>query len=173
MALTNDIKSYEYGVGYGLVAYPVGATQQLYEGEVALISGSGSVTTGYLKNAATPGSADLVVGIIGRPAGGTAVATGPGFAGGTADGAVWADVKTGSFCFQSGTGADQLSEATNGKTVYLGNENAQGSIACATGSGTRPVLGIQLPQDPGFAGGCLPGPNYWPIKLNTIGGPST
>ena len=169
MALTNDIKSYEYGVGYGLVAYPVGATQQLYEGEVALISGSGPVTTGYLKNAATAGSADLVAGMVGDPAGGTFVETGSGIVAGTTDGSVWSNVQTGAFFFQSGTGSDQLSAATNGKTVYLGNETTSGPIACATSaSSTRPILGVQLPQDPGIAGGFTPGSGYWPVVLNQI-----
>ena len=174
MALTQDTKVYRYGTGDNNqpVAYGVGANQQLYYGEVALVSGSGAVTTGYLKNAATPGSADLVAGIVAEAAGGTYVSTGPGILGGATDGAVWANVQTGCFFLQSGTGSDQLSAAPNGKTVYLGNENATGSVACATSaSSTRPVLGIQLPQDPGIAGGFTPGANYWPIKLNVIGGP--
>lgn len=174
MALTADTKIYTYGTQdfSNLVAYPVGANQQLYYGAVALMSGSGSVTTGYLKNAASPGSADIVVGMVGEPAGGTYVPTGPGVLGGTTDGAVWDNVRTGAFFFQSGTGSDQLSEATNGKTVYYSGENASGPIACATSAtSTRPVLGIQLPQDPGIAGGFGPGSNYWPIKLNVVGGP--
>ena len=78
----------------------------------------------------------------------------------------------GTFMFQSGSGADQLSASTNGKTVYYGGENANGPIAHATGSGTKPVLGIQLPQDPGFASGAQSqGPTTGPIKLTAIGGP--
>ena len=170
-AVTNDIPAYPYGVEGSLTSWGVGQTQTVYPGCVALVSGSGSVTIGFLKNAATPGASDLVAGIIDNPAGGTYVQTGPGIVGGATDGAVWADVKTGAFMFQSGTGSDLLSAATNGKTVYYGGENAQGPIACATSAGsTRPVLGIQLPQDPGFAGNFIPGSNYWPIKLNTIGG---
>lgn len=171
---TTDIKVYRYGVENQPTSFGVGANQQLYQGCVALVSGSGSTTTGYLKNAASPGTADLVAGIVGEPAGGTQVEVAPGILGGTTDGAVWANVLTGTFMFQSGTGSDLLTAATNGKNVYYGGENAQGPIACATSAtNTRPVLGIQLPQDPGFAGNYIPGSNYWPIKLNVIGGPGT
>jgi hypothetical protein len=95
-----------------------------------------------------------------------AFSTGPGLPTGTTDGEVWAEVLTGAFFFQSGTGSDLLSAATNGKTVYYGGENENGPIACAViGSPARPVLGIQEPQDPGIAGGSSPGPNYWPITV--------
>jgi hypothetical protein len=172
MALTTDTLVVRYGSPGDhdqTVAYPVGATQQLYYGAVALMSGSGAVTTGYLKNAASPGSADTVVGMIGDPAGGTLVCTGPGILGGATDGAVWDNVATGAFFFQSGTGSDQLSEATAGKTVYYGGENSSGPLAMATSAtSTRPILGVQLPQDPGIAGGATPGANYWPVVLNQI-----
>lgn len=175
MALTQNTFVFRYGSGEPdqPTAYPVGATQQLYYGEVALLSGSGAVTTGYLKNAASPGSADLVVGMIGDPAGGTAVDTGSGIVGGATDGAVWDNVQTGAFFFQSGTGADQLSAATNGKTVYYGGENSSGPLAMATsGSSTRPVLGVQIAQDPGIAGGFTPGGSYWPVVVTpTLGRP--
>ena len=165
--LTQDTHVFEYGVPSQPAAWPVGANQQLYIGSVALQSGSGSVTTGYLKNAASPGTADVVVGMLAEPSGGTYVQTGPGIVGGTTDGAVWADVQPGAFFFQSGTGNDQISATQNGKTVYYGGENANGPIACATSAtSTRPVLGILLPQDPGIAGGFSPGSSYWPVKLN-------
>ena len=171
--LTQDTHLITYGAQdiSNLTAFPVGTSQQLYYGAVALMSGSGATTVGYIKNAATAGASDTVVGMVGEPAGGTYTSTGPGVLGGSTDGAVWINVRTGSFMFQSGTGADQLSATTNGKTVYYGGENTSGPIACATGSGTRPVLGIQLPQDPGFAGGYTPGSSYWPVKLTAVGGP--
>src|SRR6185312_14718528 len=140
--MTGPVPVVRYGSGDNdqPTSFGVGASQTLYYGEVALMSGSGSTTTGYLKNAATPGSADVVVGMVGDPAGGTYVETGTGIVGGTTDGAVWANVQTGAFFFQSGTGSDQLSAATNGKTVYYGGENASGPIACATSAtSTRPV----------------------------------
>ena len=167
--LTGDTHVYRYGSGDDAqeTSYPLGANQTVYSGGVALASGSGSVTTGYLKNAATAGSADTVVGMIGEPAGGTFVKTGPGIDNTGADGAIWVDVMTGAFFFQSGSGADQLSATTNGKTVYYGGENASGPIAMATsGGGARPVLGVQIPQDPGIAGGFSPGASYWPVVIN-------
>lgn len=168
--MTGPVKVVPYGTEGPIGSWPVGATQQLYPGEVALVSGGGSVTKGNLKNAATAGSTDLVVGMLQDYAGGTGVDIGTGFVGGSNDGNVWMDTMGGAFMFQSGTGSDQLSAATNGLTVYYGGENSSGPIACATGSGTRPVLGIQKPQDPGFAGtgGADPGSAYWPIVLNVI-----
>jgi len=130
--LTNDIKTIEYGVPENsqLVAYPIGATSQLYCGAVALISGTGgTVTQGYLKNAATASASDIVAGIVADYAGGTGVKTGPGLLGGSTDGATWADVRTGTFFFQSGTGSNALTEAKVGGNVYYGGENANGPMA--------------------------------------------
>jgi len=171
MGLTTDTLLIRYGVAdsHPLVAWPVGANQQLYYGAVALMSGSGATTVGNLKNAGSPGSADVVVGMVGEPSGGTLVCTGPGILGGSTDGAIWDNVNTGAFFFQSGTGSDQLSEATAGKTVYYGGESSSGPLAMATSAtSTRPVLGVQLPQDPGIAGGFTPGANYWPVVLNAV-----
>jgi hypothetical protein len=167
---TGPVPVYRYGAEQNApTSWGVGATQTLYYGEVALMSGSGSVTTGFIKNAATAGASDVVVGMIDAPAGGTYVETGSGIVGGSTDGAVWVDIKTGAFLFQSGTGSDLLSATTNGATVYYGGENASGPIACATqGTPHRPILGVQLPQDPGFANGFGPGSNYWPVVLNQV-----
>lgn len=170
MALTHDVHTTRYGTpdGHQETAWPLAANVTVYSGAVALLDGA----TGLLKSAATTSSTDIVLGIIDAPSGGTAVQTGPGITGGSTDGAVWVNVQTGSFFLQSGTGADQLSETTAGKTCYYGGENSSGGLACATsGSGTRPQLGIQFAQDPGIAGGCTPGANYWPIKFSTVGGP--
>lgn len=167
MALAADCKLIRYGSGDGVQprAYPIGNAQQLYSGAVALVSGSGAVTTGYLKNAASPGSADSVVGMIGEPTGG-AYSTGPGLPVPTSDGGVWDEVLEGAFFFQSGTGSDTLTAALNGLTVYYGGENANGPIACATSrTSTLPVLGTLLPQDPGIAGGFSPGAAYWPVNV--------
>jgi hypothetical protein len=171
--LTGDIKTIQYGVPENsqIVAYPIGATAQLYSGAVALISGTGgTVTQGYLKNAATGSASDIVAGIVGDYAGGTAVAVGPGLLGGSTDGAVWANVRTGTFYIQSGTGSNALTEASVGSTVYYGGENANGPIANKT-QGATPALGILLPQDPGITNNPVPGSTYWPVKLSTVGGP--
>lgn len=170
--LTRDVKIIRYGSGDDAqpLAYPVGASQQLYSGEVALVSGSGSVTAGFLKNATTTGTSDIVVGMVGDATGG-AFSTAPGLPTSTVDGGVWAEVLTGAFFFQSGTGSDLLSAATNGQTVYYGGEDENGPIACAVVSTpARPILGVQIPQDPGIAGGVTPGANYWPVIINPAKG---
>jgi hypothetical protein len=174
VALTKDTKLIRYGSGDDAqpLAYPIGAAQQLYSGAVALVSGSGTPAAGYLKNAATAnlGTSDIVVGMVGDATGG-AYSTGPGLPVPTASGDVWAEVLTGAFYFQSGTGADQLVVAGNGLPVYYGGESTTGPIACAVvGSPARPVLGIQVPQDPGIAGGSSPGAGYWPVIINPAKG---
>lgn len=173
MAMIDDGKVYRYGSGDDaqLTSAPVGATVQLYNGEVALISAGTGATTGYLKNAATPQTTDTVVGMLGEPAGGTYVKIGRGILGGSTDGAVSVNVLTGAFFFQSVSGANALSAASNGKTVYYAGENSTGPTA-STSSADGPVLGTQIPQDPGIAGGFTPGPNYWPVVVNpAIGRP--
>jgi hypothetical protein len=171
MALANDCPLIRYGTGDNRqpVAYPVDAAQTLYQGAVALLTTvtAGGLTKGNLHNGAAVTATDICVGMVGPPTGGTYVATGPGIVNAGAAGAVWDDVQTGAFFFQSGTSADQLSNGLAGQTVYYGGENASGPIACATSSSsTRPILGVLLPQDPGFAGGVTPGANYWPVRLN-------
>jgi hypothetical protein len=167
--MTGPVHTARYGSGDGSQpsSCGVGASQQLFSGEIALVSGSGAVTAGYLKNAATAGSSDIVAGMLGEPAGGTGVFTGSSITAPASDGVLQMEVLTGTFMIQSGTGSDLLGAATNYKTVYYGGENANGPIACATNGGVnRPILGIQLPQDPGIAGGFAPGSNYWPITIN-------
>jgi hypothetical protein len=168
MSLANDCKVYRYGTADDdqNIAAGIGANVQLYEGEVAVLAGTGPATVGYLKSGASIGFYDTCIGIVGDPTGGV-YQTGPGVLGGTTDGAVWVEVLTGAFYFQSGSGADQLSATTNGKTVYYGGTNATGPIACLTNAAnTRPVLGVQSTQDPGIAAGFLPGAGYWPVVVN-------
>jgi hypothetical protein len=167
MALANDCHVFRFGAEDDSqpISAGIGANVQLYQGEVALLAGTGPATVGYLKSGASVGFYDTCIGIVGEPTGGV-YATGPGILGGTTDGAVWAEVRTGAFFLQSGTGADQLSATTNGKTVYYGGTNATGPIACLTNAAnTRPVLGIQVPQDPSFANNSIP-VGYYPIVIN-------
>lgn len=169
---TTDIKSFAIlSAESQLTSYPVGANQQLYRGCIALLSGSGATSVGFLKNAASPGSTDLVAGIIDSIAGGTGADTLPGILGGTTDGAVWVNVRTGTFMIQN-SALNALSAASSGKTVYYQGENAGGPIVSSSSVGaTLPTMGIAFAQDPGFANNYIPGSNYYPIKLNTIGGP--
>ncbi len=172
MALTRDAKIIRYGSGDDAqpLAYGIGASQQLYSGEVALVSGSGSVSAGYLKNAASTGTSDYIVGMVGDATGG-AFSTAPGLPTSTTDGGVWAEVLTGTFFFESGTGADQITAALNGLTVYYGGESDNGPLVAAiAGTPARPALGILVPQDPGIAGGSSPGPDFWPVIINPAKG---
>ena len=170
MPLTNDIKTYQIlGSESQLISAPVAANVTVYVGGVALISAGTGGTAGFLKNAAAPAGADIVTGIVDGYAGGTGVAVNPGVVGGTTDGAVWANVKTGTFLMLGNAGiagATALTAANNGKPVFYAGETATGPVASASSNtGAFPALGVQLPQDPGFAGGSLPGSNYWPIEI--------
>ena len=152
MALTSDVQKYRYGnvVDHQPIEYPIGlgsGGQTLYRGSVALISGGVTVTKGYLKNAATPASADVVVGILDNygPSCGQAD-TGPGMGGSvlnTGDGVLTANVCPGTFLLQGGSGADALTVTNIQQPVYLINETTVG----ATGTGGRPVAGmlVQVP----------------------------
>lgn len=147
MALTKDAHLVRYGTpsGHQLIPAPVKAAEQLYSGAVALLR------SGYLVNAATPQATDVIMGMVGDPAGGTYVKTGPGILGGSSDGEVWVNCETGSFAFVNGTGADALTEADAGATVYYGGETSSGPIAAKTSGGSsRPTLGKLLPIDPTF-----------------------
>lgn len=147
MALTTDCHLVRYGTpdGHQLIPAPVTAASQLYSGAVALMR------AGYLINAASPQSTDVIMGMVGDPAGGTYVKTGPGILGASPSGTTWVNCETGSFAFQNGTGADALAETDAGATVYYQGENSAGPIVAKTNGGsTRPVLGTMLPIDPTF-----------------------
>jgi hypothetical protein len=145
MAITSDQIISRFGTGEGqamLLSAGIGANQQLYRGTVALLSGSGAVTKGYLKNSDTPGASDTVVGILSQYAAGTGADAIPGLLGGTTDGATAASILTGAFLLASGSGADQLSAATAGQTVYLINSV---TVGLTSASSTRPIAGVQMP----------------------------
>lgn len=138
MALTSDVKTFRYGVpdGHQNLQYGLAANVTVYRGSVALI-GAG---TGLLKNASSPASTDVVMGIVAGAGNGFAN-NGPGVVAGTTNNSVTAMVYTGSFILVSGTGSDALTQATNGTAVYLINET---TVGATTGSGTRPLAGYQL-----------------------------
>jgi hypothetical protein len=146
MALTADIRKVRYGspIDHQPIEYPVGkgsAGQTLYRGSVAAVSGGTTVTQGYLKNMATPAATDVVVGIVDGygPQCGLAD-TGPGVvAPNTSNGAVTANVATGTFLLLGGTGADALTITNLQTSVYLINEN---TVGATNGSSSRPVAGL-------------------------------
>lgn len=149
MALSADIKTLRVGVE-GLhepIAAPLKAVTTVYSGSIAILR------SGYLVPATTPTSTDTCIGLIGNPTGGTYVKTGPGIVGGSTDGAVFIDCDTGTFLLANGTGADALTEANAGATVYVVDEQTVGKT---NGSGTRPVAGVMLPIDPTIPTGFVP-----------------
>ena len=153
MALTADIIKIRYGspIDHQPIEYPIGkgaSGQTLYRGSVTAISGGTTVTQGYLKNMATPASNDLVVGIVDGygPSCGQAN-TAPGLGGATlntANGVLTANVVTGTFLLQGGTGADALTVTNVQTSVYLINET---TVGATNGGSTRPVVGllVQVP----------------------------
>lgn len=153
MALTADIPILRVGSEgvYEPYAAPLKASNTVYRGSFALLR------SGYIVNGATPMSTDVVLGVVEQVTGGTAAETGPGIAGGSVDGGVWIDCARGSFLFLSGTGADALTEATAGSTVYVVDEK---TVGATNGGSSRPAAGIQLPIDPTVPTG------YVPVKLN-------
>jgi len=174
MALTGDILTIRYGgpVDHQPIEYSIGkggSGQTLYRGSVALISGGTTVTKGYLKNASSPASTDLVVGLLqgyGPSCGQADI--GPGMGGSvlnTADGVLTATVATGTFLLLAGTGADALTITNIQTPVYLQNED---TVAATSGGGTRPVAGL-LVQVPATDASIPAG--YVAVQLGTQNGP--
>lgn len=169
MALSADVKTTRYGTADGHQPLNKGleASTTIYRGSVAIINGTGG-NKGYMANPATPESTDIVLGMVSSAGPGTAN-TGPGITGGSTNGAVLVNIATGSFILASGTGADALSVATNGATVYLVNET---TVGATNGGSSRPAAGVQLScntDDPSIPSG------YVAVKLGTpnspLGGP--
>jgi hypothetical protein len=162
MATTTDILTDRYGSPDGHQPLnkfvPSGVT--VYRGTVAGIAGAGGAgVQGQLKNEDTPAATDIVLGLVQKAGSGYSNAT-PGIAGPAS-----VEIETGSFILASGTGADALSQLTNGDTVYLINSTTVGATSA---SATRPVAGYQLAcnaDDPSIPAG------YVAVKLGTIGGP--
>lgn len=151
MALSKDVQTNRFG-SEGLhepLSAPLGSAVTVYSGSIAISR------AGYLANASVPQSTDVVLGIIGDPAGGTYVKTGPGIVGNGSQGAngVWVTIQTGSFILASGTGADALAETDVGATVYAIDEVTVGKT---NGTNTRPAVGVLQPIDPTITTGFVP-----------------
>lgn len=162
MALTADIKIVRFGTPGNStqpVNQPIKASSTVYRGSVA------TTRSGYLVAATSPASStDIVWGLIEKAGPGTAD-TGPGIAGGSTDGAVTAEIATGTFFLASATGAGAITQASVGKVCYLLNENTVTLTA-----GTLPIAGVVEAYD---ANVNAPGPVAVKLGTNTIpGGPS-
>ncbi len=151
MALTNDVFVSRWGSEgkHEPVAAPLGSAVTVYSGSIALSR------AGYLANASAPQATDTVLGLIGEPAGGTYVKTGPGIVGNGSQGAdgVWVEILTGSFILANGTGADALAETDVGASVYVVDEVTGGKTS---GGSSRPIAGVLMPIDPSIPAGFIP-----------------
>jgi hypothetical protein len=151
MALSKDILVSRVGAEgvHEDLSAPLGSAVTVYGGSFA------ATRAGYLANMASPQSTDVVLGLVGEPAGGTYVKTGPGIVGNGSQGAngVWVEILTGSFLMANGTGADALAETDVGASVYAVDEQTVGKT---DGSATRPVVGKLLPIDPTTPTGFVP-----------------
>lgn len=136
MALTSDIHYERWGVGDTStpIVQPLGASVTVYRGSLALLDSSGNV-----KNANSPTSTDTCFGIIAGYGPGV-VDLSPGVINASATAsAVSAIIYQGAFFLASGTGSDQLSQSSVGKTVYVINEY---TVGLTSGGGTRPAAGV-------------------------------
>ena len=151
MALSKDIFVNRVGSEgkHEDLAAPLGSAVTVYSGSIALLR------AGYLAVASSPQSTDYCMGLIGDPAGGTYVKTGPGIVGNGSQGAngVWVEILTGSFILANGTGADALAETDVGAAVYVVDEQTVGKT---NGGSSRPQAGILLPIDPTIPSGFVP-----------------
>jgi hypothetical protein len=136
MALTGDIHYERWGVGdtTAPIVQPLGGSVTVYRGSIALLDSSGNV-----KNASSPASTDTCWGLIaGYGPGTTDMAPGVINSSSVAS-AVSAMIYQGAFFLASGSGSDQLSQSSIGKTVYVINEY---TVGLTTGGGTRPAAGV-------------------------------
>jgi hypothetical protein len=137
-ALTGDIHYERYGTGdtQSPLVQPLGGSVTVYRGSIALTD-----STGNVKNASAPLSTDTCWGIIGGYGPGVAD-TAPGVINtSSVASAVTAMIYQGTFFLASGTGSDQLSQSTVGKTVYVINEYTVGQTS---GGGNRPSAGVHI-----------------------------
>lgn len=146
MALSSDGLITRYGTpdGHEPVNQGIKASTTVYRGQFAILK------SGYLV-AAPDATTNVVLGVIDKAGPGTAD-TGSGIVGGSTDGAVTAEIATGSFFFACSTSSDALTVADIGATVYV-YDNC--TIAKTDGSSSRPVAGkllaVDSTQSPSFA----------------------
>lgn len=157
MSLTRDQKITRFGTADGHEPINLGlkANATVYRGSIAVSA------AGIVHPATTVASTDVCWGMIDHVGPGQ-IDGGPGITGGSTDGAVTVEIATGSFFLGSSTGADQLSVATLGATVYVYDET---NVAATNGSTSRPIAGTHVGID---TTGQYPG--AYAIKLGSAQG---
>lgn len=142
MALTADIKIIRYGVPGNSTQpgnLPMGSGVPTpivcYRGSFALTD-----LNGFIKSAASPLATDTCWGLIENGGPGFANVA-PGITNSGASSNVTVDIVTGSFWMAASTGADAITEASVGKTVYVFDEK---TVAATSNGSTRPVAGIVI-----------------------------
>jgi hypothetical protein len=152
MASATDFPITEYGVAgtNARISMPLGANITIAGGAIVLTDASGNV-----KDAASSvSSTDVCWGLAEYRRPFLAAATS------SVAGTYQVPIVCGAFYLNSGSGADALSQATVGKTVYVINEN---TVGLTSNVGTRPVAGTHYNVDSTQPGG-------YAIKLGN-GGP--
>ena len=145
MSLTSDVKIVRYGSpdGHEPLNFGIQASLTVYRGSIAVTAGHGQSHAGYLHPASTVASTDVCWGLI-ESAGPGSIDGGPGIAGGSSDGAVTANVATGTFFLASAGSSDQLGVNTLGSTVYVVDEV---TVGLTSNSNARPVAGVHVAVD--------------------------
>ena len=139
MALTKDVFANRWGAEgkHEPLSLPLGSSATVYSGSIA------ATRSGYLAPISTPQSTDVVFGLIGEPAGGTYVKTGPGIVGNGSQGVngVAVEVLTGSFILAYASGADAFAATDIGVAAYVVDEVTVGKT---NGTNTRPQAGLVM-----------------------------
>ena len=164
MALTGDIKTTRYGTP-GNSTQPgnlgITASAKIYRGSIA------TRRSGYLVAATAPASTDLTWGLIDKYGPGYADVA-PGLVGGTSNGSVTAEIATGAFFLQNGSGASAFTQANVGAAAYVQDEQSMGSSQ-GSGATALPVGGQFL----GMAANIAPNlPNVAGMIVVKIGSPA-
>ena len=114
------------------------ATTTVYRGSIALTR-SGIAVPAVNSNLL---STDVAWGLYAAAGPGTAEIFGPGITGGSVDGAVTVEARTGTFFLASSTGGGALGPTTLGKTVYVYDE-----VTVTATAGSLPIAGVHMYTD--------------------------
>jgi hypothetical protein len=136
------------------VNFALKAATTVYRGSIAMTRSGIAVPA---LNAGLSTATDVVWGVYACAGPGTAD-TGPGILGGSVDGAVTVEVRTGTFFLGSSTGAGALGVTTLGKTVYVYDE-----VTVTATSGTPPA-GVHIYTDSTRTDA----PGIYAIKLGSL-----